>query len=510
MSLKKNVAANVLGRAWTSIIGFVFLPYYLQLMGEEAFGLVGFSSLLISFAALLDLGMTPTLTRSMSQLRAGKMSSQSIHNLLRSVECFYLLIVLVITVIIFAASGWIGERWLKPETLSVETISRAISIIAFLVGTQFALGIYQGALFGLEKQVFYNILNALLGTIRHFGALLLLMFVSRDVNIFFLWQASLSVFTLGIMALAVHWFLPAAESRPRFAMAELQKIFGFATAMSIISILSVLLIQTDKVILSYLLGLKDFGYYTLAASVSATLLVIAVPLTQSVFPKLYELVAVGDSAGFVKTYHQGSQLISVTLAPAAIFLIFFARELVFVWSGNATLAAETHWIVRGLALGTFLNCLLWMPYQSMIAHEWTSLIIKAGLVSLVLMIPATIWITTVYGATGAAFNWVALTAGNMLVVVHLMHKRILCDQQWRWWIYDVALPVGAVAFVAVISLPVIRLLEGNRIGLGIGLVAAGCIATGVALLTASETRAVAQRLWNLRVAGPLSVRRHGS
>ena len=37
-----NTCANLLSRAWTMIANFVFVPLYIGLLGEEAYGLVTF------------------------------------------------------------------------------------------------------------------------------------------------------------------------------------------------------------------------------------------------------------------------------------------------------------------------------------------------------------------------------------------------------------------------------------------------------------------------------------
>ena len=54
MSLKKNVIANYLGQAWAALMGLVFVPVYIRYLGVEAWGLVGFMSMLQGWFTLLD------------------------------------------------------------------------------------------------------------------------------------------------------------------------------------------------------------------------------------------------------------------------------------------------------------------------------------------------------------------------------------------------------------------------------------------------------------------------
>jgi O-antigen/teichoic acid export membrane protein len=99
-------------------------------------------------------------------------------------------------------------------------------------------------------------------------------------------------------------------------------------------------------------------------------------------------------------------------------------------------------------VGTFLNALLGMPYQCQLAHGWTSLTLKISVVAVIIFIPAIFWVVPRYGAVGAAWMWVALEAGYVLIAIPLMHLRLIPDEKWRWYFADVLLPVsGAIGVV---------------------------------------------------------------
>ena len=60
------------------------------------------------------------------------------------------------------------------------------------------------------------------------------------------------------------------------------------------SALGLLLVLTDKIVLSRLLTLEEFGYYTLAGVVAASLYLLINPVYNAVFPRLTQLVTLGD------------------------------------------------------------------------------------------------------------------------------------------------------------------------------------------------------------------------
>ena len=67
MSVRRNAIANFVGQGWTALIGLAFIPIYIRLLGIEAYGLVGVFAVLQSWLAILDLGLTPTLSREMAK-----------------------------------------------------------------------------------------------------------------------------------------------------------------------------------------------------------------------------------------------------------------------------------------------------------------------------------------------------------------------------------------------------------------------------------------------------------
>lgn len=63
MSLKRNILASYASQIYVTLAGLLILPVYLQYMGAEVYGLVGFFTMLQAWFNLLDMGRTPTVAR---------------------------------------------------------------------------------------------------------------------------------------------------------------------------------------------------------------------------------------------------------------------------------------------------------------------------------------------------------------------------------------------------------------------------------------------------------------
>jgi O-antigen/teichoic acid export membrane protein len=446
--LKKNLIANYLGQGWTALMGLAFIPLYIKYLGIEAYGLIGLFGVLQAWLSLLDMGMTPTLNREMARFTGGTHSATTIRDLMRSIEVISLSIAALVGLGTWAASGWLASNWLRAENLPIDTVAQAFAIMGAVTALRFIEGIYRSAIVGLQRQVLYNAINSALATLRSLGAVGILMWVSPTIEAFFIWQGVFSLLTLGVLASLTYRALPKAERDGQFSMPALRGIFRFATGMMAITFLSLLLMQMDKILLSKLLPLTDYGYYTLATVVAAALYMLTGPITQAWFPRLSELHANNQQAELIKKYHQGAQLVSVFMGSAAIVMILFAEPILQLWTRDAEVAHRSATLLSLLALGNLLNGLMWIPYQTQLAHGWTGLAIRINIVSVTTIVPAILLATHRYGAEGAAWVWVGLNAGYVLIGIHFMHRKILITEKWHWYRQDVLQPLLAAAAVA--------------------------------------------------------------
>jgi O-antigen/teichoic acid export membrane protein len=158
--------------------------------------------------------------------------------------------------------------------------------------------------------------------------------------------------------------------------------------MLVITILALLLTQVDKALLSSMLTLDSFGYYALASSIAGSLAMLVGPITAAYYPRFNQLIVMGDTVGTHSAYHQAAQLVTVIVGSATVMLFFFSERILFLWTSDPELSHKVAPIMAVLALGTFLNCLMWVPYQMQLAFGWTSLTVIINSVAVAILIPA--------------------------------------------------------------------------------------------------------------------------
>lgn len=470
MTIRRNAMANYLGQGWVAIMGIAFVPLYVRVLGVESFGLIGFFAVLQGALQLLDFGLTPTLNREFARLGSGGQTAQSIRDLLRSVEAVCALIAVVMVVIVAMASGWIAGTWLNAANLPAALVSDAVKIMGLVLAVRWLEQLYRAALLGIGDQVWLNAAQAILATLRWGGAYLVVALVLPTVTAFFIWQGAVSLLAVGVLAARTYRVLPRAARRGRFDWDSLRRVSGFAGGMFVGSILAFLLTQVDKLAISKLLPLEQFGYYMVAATAAGGLMQMVTPMNAAVYPVLTLHAMRGDVPALGESFARACEWLAAIIVPPALVLAFLPEAVLLLWTGNPALVVATAPLLAVIALATLCNGLMNLPYMLQLAHGWTSLAIRINLVAVATIVPAMLWAVPRYGAIGAAVAFLILNIGYLAIGTQLMFKRLLPAGKHHWYRDAVIVPIaaGAVAGLALrlaLGAPATRLGAGAHLAL---------------------------------------------
>lgn len=455
-SIKLSLITNFLSQIWGALIGFLFIPVYVRILGIESYGIIGFFATLQAWFVLLDLGLTPALGREMSRFLGGVYTAQTIRNLLRSLEIICISIALIILSSIYASSSYFGYQWFKPGELEAQTIQHSLIIIAALVALRYIEGFYRAALVGLQLQVWCNLWNIFLSTLRNVGVIGVLLWISPSLEAYFIWHTLVSIFAVALYIVKLNSSLPKAPHRAQFSLSAVKGIWKFAGGMVVINFMSMMLTQLDKLLLSKFLDLNIYGYYILAATLAGICYMVVGPITSGFFPFMVEKSTRKEDEVLARYYHQGSQLVAALTTPVALVLIFFAEPAIYMWSGNMELAKNSAPILSVLVIGCYLNSIMWMPYQFQLANGVTKLILFGNLTAACIFIPGIYFLLPVTGVIGVAWLWGAINLGFVLIIVPMMHRTFLKGEMRKWYLEDTLMPIlgcSAVILVAYLIRP---------------------------------------------------------
>jgi O-antigen/teichoic acid export membrane protein len=482
-TLRTNIFANYAGQAWVVLMSVAFVPLYIRLLGIEAFGLIGFLLSLQALSQLFDFGIGGLVNRELAQRAHNANQKQATRDLVRTLELLVWPLSFLIGIAIWLASSLIANSWLHPQHLSQAETATAVSIMGLSVAAIWPASFYSNGLSGLEQQARLNRINGAFATLRGVGVLPLLYWVSPTINTFLWWYAVVGVCQSLTFATVLWHCLPRGDRASAFNAMELRNAKRFAGGLFAITAFSLGLNQLDRLTLSALRPLEELGYYGIAISIAAGLGRMVQPMFNALYPRFSRLVAIDDSDSLARLYHLSSQCLAVVIAATSVILIVFAKDVLFLWTGDNALATKVSLPLAILIAGTALNGLMNLPYALQLANGWTRLTGCMAFVSLLLGIPFALWAVTSYGMVGAACLWLLVNFGFFSIGIPLMHRRLLRGEMASWYLRDVLPPVVAATAMALLLGQALPAMSRNI--QGVCVLAAASLATLSAAASAS-------------------------
>ena len=453
LSLKSNILAGYASQIYVTLVGIAILPLYIKYMGAEAYGLVGFFTMLQAWFTLLDLGLTPTISRETARFKAGAISSLSYRQLFRALSSIFFGIAIVGGGVLMLLSANIADSWLKVQTLSQFEVQTALQIMAVSVAMRWLGGLYRGVITGAEHIVWLSAYSVCVATLRFVIVLPVMWYFGYTPLVFFTYQLAVALLdTLG-MWLKTLTLLPPLDKDVEvigWSLEPVKPVLKFSIAIAFTSSVWILVTQTDKLILSSILPLSDYGHFTMAVLVASGIMVVSGPISGAIMPRMARLHTEGKLDELVLVYRNATQLVSILAGTTAITLVFCAEPLLAAWTGDTVLAKQIAPILKLYAVGNGLMAVGAFPYylQYAIGNLKYHLIGAAGMVAV--LIPSVIVAANMYGGLGAGFVWLSMNLLFLLGWVAYVHYKLMPGMHSSWLWGDIVKVVAPGVVVALL------------------------------------------------------------
>lgn len=420
----KNIIANFIGRFWSILSGFLFIPLYIHFLGFESYSIISFTLVIAGLMSILDGGLTSTLSRELAR-------SDNTHNekirIFKTLESSYFIVMGFCIISVFCLSGLIANNWLILKAYDAHRVSLFLKIISIDIGFQLLLSFYLGGLLGLEKQVKANIYQMGWGMLRNGLVIVGIIFVP-NLEMFFIWQSISTVIFALLLQLSLNKEMIGKYKlnfKIKIENSVFRRIWRFAGGMLLISIVASLNTQMDKLAISKLLPIENLGYYTLAVSISMGIVVLVNPISIALLPRFTALYSSGQNDKASLLFHKVNLAVSIFVFSIMTTMFFYSKELLWVWTGKMDLASQAYSYVPPIAGAAAMLAMAIIPYNIAIANGYTKLNNILGIVSLFITLPG-YWIATkIYGAIGAAFVFFVIQTIMALIYLYIINAKFL-------------------------------------------------------------------------------------
>lgn len=500
--LTKNFIYNVAGQGLVLVLSLVAVKFIFSRLGNDLFGIIMFNAVLTSLlAGALELGVSSTLVREVSSHFDS--DPAYIRSLVRTASTVYWAAGLLLVAVIWLTAPILVTHWVNLRTIDPATATTTLRILSGTAMVVMPRVLYASMFRGRQMMALNNAIDVGASVAQQTGTLLLLLAGAR-VYVVAAWISTCALLAAAAYVLVAARLFGWSALAPSFSLQIVRRNLGFTGQMMIISVLSMVHVQAAQAIVSKLLPIADFGFYGFASSTVNRANFVTSAAAQAAFPSFSNLSAAGDRPQLMQQYQKLHDLVCFGTMP--LFAgICFAGLPVYAYVFNTGVAERLLLPTAFLALGTWMNSTLSIPYTLSVAMGNPQIGVRLNLYALIAVLPVTAALIYRFGLPGAGFSWVFYHLFAYSYMVPRICRECLQGSPWVWYghvakvlglaavTYGVAwLVVGAVG---TFSLPVLAAAY---------LVATAAFALGANAMIGSDLketlRQTLQRLWGSLLA----------
>ena len=402
-SIKKNSILNLVGSIIPMAVGLVTIPILLKSIGVEKFGILSLIWALIGYFSVFDFGIGRALTQGVSKGLVDK-TNLELYNLIRVGLRVTLITGLAGGILMAGLSHSLSFYWLNSSPnlhnelfLSILLTAIGIPFVTYTSGLR-------GVLEGFEDFKNINLIKIILG---------ILNFIFPIISVFLFGNSLLyiAISLVSIRVIVFFWhlyYLNKVIALSKIYNAEklntkktIYEIYKFGSWMTLSNLLSSLMVNADRFVLSFILGASVIAYYTVPFDLSFRALIIPAAYSTTLFPRFSSLI-ISNSEVAVTLYNFSKKKMLIGMTLICILMVLFSYNGLSIWISADF--AEKSWIYLCIiSVGIFFNGLSQVPYAFLQAFGKVKLTALIHTIEFIIYILILIVLINLFGIIGAAY-----------------------------------------------------------------------------------------------------------
>lgn len=332
--LKAGAALNYIIIFLNILVGLLYTPYMLRMMGQSEFGLYSLVASVISYLTILDLGFGNAVIRYTAKFRTeGKQKEQY--------EMFGMFLILYVIIgIIAIALGmalYLNVDTLFGQTMTAVELNRArimVLILVFNLAITFPMSIFGSILTAYEEFVFpriVNILRIIFNTVVMIG---LLHYGYRAIAMVVV-QTVFNVFTLVLNYLFCKYHIKIKLLYGHFRWDFLKEVAIYSFWILLNVIMDKVYWSTGQFVLGAVSGTIAVSVFAIAIQLEGMYMTFSTAISSVFLPKVTGMVALNDndehiSNLFIKT----GRLQNIIMLGILTGFVVFGKQFIILWAGG--------------------------------------------------------------------------------------------------------------------------------------------------------------------------------
>ncbi|MFQ9669092.1 oligosaccharide flippase family protein [Thomasclavelia spiroformis] len=467
--LKIGVILSYITMFAQNIIGILYTPIMLRLLGKSEYGLYQLVYSVVSYLGLLSFGFGSAYVRFYSRYKV-KDDEDGIARLNGMFITIFLIIALISILagsVLVVNVELIFKQGLTPSEINTARI--LMILMVFNLAVTFPSSVFDSYVTAHECYFFQRVVSLLQTVSNPFLTLPLLLMGYKSISLVLV----TTVLTLGKFVLNVYYCKKKLNMQFKFKNMQfslLKEIWVFSFFIFLNMIVDQINWSVDKFILGMFGGTVAVAVYAVGGQINTLYMSLSSSVSSVFIPRINTIVADSDdNAKLTDIFTRVGRIQFIVLALVLFGFVLLGKYFISVWAGDGYDSA--YYVVLLLIIPVTVPLIQNLGVEIQRAknmHKFRSIvyfIIAIG--NVLLSIP----LTKVYGEVGAALGTaITMTLGNVIIMNWYYHARVKLDMKYFWNNIFSLLPAILVSFF--IGLAVSKVIVVDSI---INFIIVGCI-----------------------------------
>ncbi len=396
-----NTLWNLMGQGLPLAMGVIAIPFLIDGLGSDRFGILTLAWMLIGYFSLFDFGLGRAVTKLIAE-KIGNEDSAGIPALTRTALLLMGILGVVGGLAVAGLSPWLVYGVLKiPESLRAET-QRAFILLACSIPFVISTTGLRGVLEAHQQFLSVNLIRVPMGVFTFFGPLMVMPFSKS------LYAVLVVLFVGRVLAWCAHLVvcfltLPGLRGGYSLDIEGFRQLLSFGGWITVSNLVGPLMVYLDRFLIGSAFSMTAVAYYTTPYEVVTKLWILPLALVGVLFPTFCTVV-VQDREKTASLFGRGVNYILIVMFPIILLVVTFAYEGMAIWVGPE-FAANCELVLQVLAVGVFVNSLARVPSVLIQGVGRPAIIAKLMMFELPFYLLLLWWLLGSYGIVGAALAW---------------------------------------------------------------------------------------------------------
>lgn len=442
-----NILFNYASTLISGFLGIYYLPFLVNLVGASEYGVIAIYSLTLTLITFLDLGFPSSLTRTFSTYTIGKFNKK-IYCLqyLTTINYIFIPTIVIILIVVYSFSDYITIYLLSDINLEVRDLKFLTTLLIFSLLVRFFECFHRACLVGLEKHIHISIITIIMSILRWPFCIYILDIYQNSIIVYFLLQSLATIFVNIFYIYYSSRYIGNSFQVKNFNFNTIKDNFKFSSSIFLISILSLLSVNIDKILYTNLLSIETFGLLYLLISVSSVLGVLVSPITQFFYPRFCKLVSKDSREVLWEEYKLCTKLILLIVCPITTSLFFYSNKFLSLYTNILEFPFDQNTVYKVLLISNLIGCLMFCNYFIQKAFGLMKLPIYFSIFNLAFNLLSIPILYKYFGIIGAVSSNLVCFLFSLFLYVPIMHLKILKKYMYDWYIITFSF-----VFISIIS-----------------------------------------------------------